>query len=281
MGEPSRNSVLLTRYLLGDLPTAEQERLEEEYFSDNDLFIELLDVKDQLTSDYLAGRLALADRERFERKFLAQPDCRQDVELDQFLQPALARNSLPRQSAPQEKMPTWWQTIFITLHANRPLAGAALVALLITSAIGLRSALQPSPKTSPASLAQASPTAFDGPITVSLSLKSGRQRTVGVVTPTAAVGANTQTIELQLEVNGENYARYQAILLRTDETTSTEVLTDSALKAEAAANRPQTVTWKLPAAKLSIGDYQVKLSGMKADNSTGQTASYDFKVRNQ
>ncbi len=279
MGELSHNSALLTRYLLGDLSSDEQDRLEEQYFSDDELFIELLDAKDQLTSDYLENRLAPANRERFERHFLTQSDCHQELELDRFLQPEFRRNSLPGQSASREEAPPWWQAVFIGLRAYGPLAGAAIVALLIIGATGLWSALRPSSEKPGSVLSQSSPPVFVGPITASLALKPGRLRSEGEM-PKAIVGAGTQTVELQLEAGAGKYDRYQASLQRVDEG-NVEVLADSALKAETAAGKLLIVTWKVPAAKLSIGDYQVTLRGVSADNSPSYIGDYSFKVRDR
>src|SRR5215470_10491503 len=111
MNEISYNSTLLTRYLLGDLPPAEKDQLEENYFVDDDLFVELLDAKDQLISDYLGGQLSPGDRERFERRFLTMPGCQSEVELVGFLQPSLMRRSLTRQPASSGQPHNWRQAI--------------------------------------------------------------------------------------------------------------------------------------------------------------------------
>lgn len=278
MGELSRKSVLLTRYLLGDLPTAEQDRLEEEYFNDNELFLELLDAKDQLTSDYLNNQLEMADRERFERRFLTQPDCRRELEIDRLLHSSFSGHSLiQRRTSPAEKS-SWWETFFLALRANLPLAGAAIAIVMIIGFIGLRSALRaPSGETYVNSGQTPLPSvAF---AVVSLPLKSGRKRGPGI-TPTATIGPGTKTIELKLEVETETHEHYQANLFRVDEG-NVQMFSDNALEADPAVEGARTVTWKIPAEKLPIGDYQVKLSGSNADSVASPIGDYDFRVRDR
>src|SRR5262245_43423003 len=141
----SYNSTLLTRYLLGDIPQAEKDRLEENYFVDDDLFVELLDAKDQLISDYLGGRLSSGDRERFKRCFSTMPGCQSEVELAAFLQPSLMWRSLPAQPASSDRPSNWAQAIFDALRMRRPLAGLAAATLLIVVATPIWWAIQSSP----------------------------------------------------------------------------------------------------------------------------------------
>jgi hypothetical protein len=117
-----------------------------------------------------------------------------------------------------------------------------------------------------------------GPAIVSLTLKPGRVRAEGV-DPKAVVGPETQVIELRLDAGTENYPSYRASL-RTVDNENAEILTDSSLKAEVGADGRRTVIWKAPASGL-FGDYQVKLSGVGADNSLSNIGAYYFKVRNQ
>jgi hypothetical protein len=262
--------------LLDDLPPAEQDRLEENYFVDNDLFVELLDAKDQLLSDYLSGQLLPGDRERFERRFFASPDCQGEVELAGFLQPSLMRRSLTGQPASSRQ--PWWQAFFGALRVRQPLAGLAAAALLIVAAAGIWSALRFSTEKDQTGLSQTSAPVPAGPAIVSLALKPGRIRAEGV-DPKAVVGPETQVIELKLEAGTESYLSYRASLQMVDNGNA-EVLADSSLKAETGADGRRTVVWKVPASGL-FGDYQVKLGGAGADNSLSHIGTYYFKVRNQ
>jgi hypothetical protein len=278
MSELSYNSTLLTRYWLDDLPPVEQDQLEEDYFADNDLFIELLDAKDQLVSDYLSGQLSPDDRERFERRFLTRPGCQIEVELAGFLQPSLMRRSLTRQPALSDRAGGWLQAIFDALRARQPLAGFAMAALLMMFAAGVWSVIRFSSDKGQAGLSQTGAPVPAGPAIVSLTLKPVRFRAAGG-DPKAVVGPETQLIELRLEVGAESYQSYRASL-QMEGSGNAEVLTDSSLKAEMGADGKRIVIWKAPASGL-FGDYQVKLSGVGADGSLNNIGAYYFKVRNQ
>src|SRR5262245_55399440 len=202
MSEMSYNSTLLTRYLLGDLPQAEKDRLEENYFVDDDLFVELLDAKDQLISHYLGGQLSLGDRERFERRFMTVPGCQSEVELAGFLQPSVMRQSLtgPQKSNGQQR--NWRQTIFDALRPRQPLAGLAAAALLFVGAAAIWSVI--GSYEGPPSVGQTNSPTPSGPAIVSLTLKPRLFRAEGV-NPKAVVGPETKEIELRMEAGTENY----------------------------------------------------------------------------
>lgn len=277
MSEMSYNSTLLTRYLLGDLSPAEKDRLEENYFVDDDLFVELLDAKDQLISDYLGGQLSPRDRERFERCFSTMPGCQRELEMAALLQPSLMWRSSAARPATSGRSRNWRQAIFDALRMRRPLAGLA-AALLIVVAAAIWSVVRFSSEEGQTGVGQTGSPTPAGSAVVSLTLKPSRIRAGGVA-PKAVVGPETQVIELRLEAGTENYLSYRASI-QTVDNENVEVLTDSSLKAEIGADGRRTVIWKAPALGL-FGDYQVKLSGVGADNSLSDIGPYYFKVRNQ
>jgi hypothetical protein len=59
----------LRRYLLGELPDDERERLQAAYFADDALFARLLGVEDALVDAYVRGELTESERARFEQRF--------------------------------------------------------------------------------------------------------------------------------------------------------------------------------------------------------------------
>jgi hypothetical protein len=278
MGEVPYNSNLMTRYLLGDLSSAEQDQLEETFFIDNDLFIELLDVKDQLISDYQSGNLSPVDREHFERRFLTPPGCRWDVELARFLQSS-GHWSLTERSDLDKQSGTWWQSGFGALRVPQPLAVLSTAALLILGGIGVWSVMQSSSKESQVDIGALSTPAPTGSAVVSLTLKPHLFRSEGAFQK-VIVGPGTKLVELRLEVGDKKYPSYQARLWRVDDA-ETEVFADSTLKVEATRERNRIVIWKVPATKLASDDYQVKLNGVFADNSISSIGTYYFKVRDQ
>jgi hypothetical protein len=72
----------MLRYLLADddLSALEVERIEEDYFCDDETFETLLTTEDELIDRYLRGELDARQREKFERRFLLSPRRRQKLE---------------------------------------------------------------------------------------------------------------------------------------------------------------------------------------------------------
>src|SRR5262245_42701935 len=272
------NPTPLTRYLLGDLTQAEQERLEEEFFCDNDLFIELLDTEDQLISDYLSDHLSPDDRDRFERRFLSLPDRRRTLELACLMQRSARRDAAERPN-PEDEAVSWRQSILGAFRARRPLTGLAMAALLIAVAIGIFSVTRLSSDKGQPELGATNPPSGSGPAMVSLTLKPGRLRDRGT-SQKATVGPDTQVVELRLEDGIESYRSYQAGLQKMGDGAA-DVLTETALDAEKPGGGPAVIIWKVPAARLTEGDYKVELSGVGADNSVSSIGSYYFEVRDR
>ncbi len=278
MGELHYNLVLLTGYWLDNITPEEREKLEEDYFNNDELFIELLDVKDQLTSDYLSGRLVSPDRERFERLIMTSPDYRKQFELERFFQSASTRNSRAAKVKSREKAPTRWQTILAGLQANRrPLTGVAIAALLLVGFISLRPLFLTPTDDKQAEVSNTPSQTFAGQPIVTLSLKRGQRRSQGE-TAKATIGTVTHTVELQLDVKGRKYSHYLAKLNRLGGS-DPDLIASSEPLTETAGSDPPIVTWKLPASSFSVGDYFVSLSGINDDNSTNPIGDYYFYIR--
>jgi len=277
MSEIPNNSAMLVRYLMGDLESAEQERLEEEYFCNDELFIKLLDVRDQLTSDYLSGRLDPADRERFVQHFLSTADGWLEVELEGFLQSTPSENYLSSQSDTKQNSKSDGQGLFSFPKLNWLLAGAAAAILLLAGGIWFWADLfSPSESNRPVT-GQMSTATASKPFILFLPRKTNPRRSGGSGIPTAQLTQETQSVTLQIEVGEEIYPQYQANLQRVDEVTN--VLTEKGLKAETIAGKAPMVPLTVPASKLPIGDYQVQLSGVNPNDSLSFIGEYHFWVR--
>src|SRR5262245_53902627 len=149
MGEISYDSGLLTRYLLGDLSPAQQDSLEEKFFTENDLFIELLDAEDQLIGDYLDGRLSTDDRERFERRFLTLPELRSEVEIARHIRAERSAQVITEPATPSGRALAWPQKLINALRANMVLAGATATALIAITFTGVWLATRQGPESAP------------------------------------------------------------------------------------------------------------------------------------
>ena len=76
---PDLDDAAFRRYLMGLLPDAEAEGLEEVYFARPDVLERVRGVEDDLLDDYAAGRLETGEKEAFESRYLASAPLRERV----------------------------------------------------------------------------------------------------------------------------------------------------------------------------------------------------------
>src|SRR5215831_13928504 len=72
-----RSKQQLTQYLLGELSEAQSAELEQSYFSEPQLFEEIVAAENDLVDSYARGQLSREERQRFETYYLSHP-ARQD-----------------------------------------------------------------------------------------------------------------------------------------------------------------------------------------------------------
>jgi len=126
---------LMVQYLLGELPEAEQLRLEEQFFTDDEAYQQLLALEDELRYDYAQGALAPPQRERFERRFLTFPAERQRVELAGAIMHKVAEVRVRELALAPQEAKSWWPSLRSLFGFQHPvlrfsLAAAGLVLLL-------------------------------------------------------------------------------------------------------------------------------------------------------
>ena len=135
-----RNSLqheTFTRYLLGDLPEAERTRLEEEYFTDDELFENFLSVKDELVDAYARGGLTSQQREQFEKHFLSTPPRREKLhEAKQLIAFATAASASEGEVTARRRGVSWWSSLWPGHRVQSPALGFALAAILLVAALG-------------------------------------------------------------------------------------------------------------------------------------------------
>lgn len=121
-----------TRYLLGGASEAERERIEAEFFADEDAFQEMLVAEDDLIDDYARGELSADERKQFEGRFLTSSEGRERVHFARAF--AAANGPRPVTKTPPEvatpSSPGLFALIFGRSAVLQPvLATIALVAL--------------------------------------------------------------------------------------------------------------------------------------------------------
>ncbi|MCM3904204.1 MAG: hypothetical protein ND866_21075 [Pyrinomonadaceae bacterium] len=81
MKDERTNEEMLARYLLGQLPEEEQQKIEQHAFDDDEFYRQLLEVEDDLRCAYAQETLSLAQKEMFEKRFLIFADERKKLAL--------------------------------------------------------------------------------------------------------------------------------------------------------------------------------------------------------
>lgn len=275
----------LVKYLLGQLPEADRDRLEEQYFVDDDLFGELLDAEEQLINDYVNGRLSAAVRERFESHFLTQPGRRRRVDLDRALCRAGAR--------PEARPEPWWHSVLAFWRAPRLVAAAALLAIALGGVwAGVRisrlerlldesraqqaeAAARAGSKSEPANVRAIAP----GPqaqlaLALAPGLTRGAEESRKVIVPRGAT-----TLALTLDCGAEAYPGYQASLSNLSDQ-GAEILVYRRLTARA-GRAGREVDVSLPLANLPSADYQVTLAGLSPNSDPAPIGKYYFSLRRE
>lgn len=70
MADEIQEAAQRTRFLLGGGPEAERERLEAEFFADDDAFQQMLTAEDDLIDAYSRGELSDSERRQFEQRYM-------------------------------------------------------------------------------------------------------------------------------------------------------------------------------------------------------------------
>ena len=134
------NHQTLTQYLLGALPEAETERLDELSFTDDEFTDSLTAVEKDLVDSFVHGELTGGELERFKAHYLASPLRREKVAFAQAFQVLGERESASLRAEGSTNVVTkrGWFAALSAAIAPRPvlqwgLAAAALAVLFVGS----------------------------------------------------------------------------------------------------------------------------------------------------
>ncbi|HVS81666.1 MAG TPA: hypothetical protein VHE60_08010 [Pyrinomonadaceae bacterium] len=138
--DPAYNHQTITQYLLGALPAAETERLDELGFTDDEFADSLKAAEKDLVDAYVQSELTDAALEQFESHYLASPLRREKVAFAQAFQVFGERESasLRAKGSTNVAAKRGWFAALSTFLAPRPayqwgLAAAALALLVVGS----------------------------------------------------------------------------------------------------------------------------------------------------
>jgi hypothetical protein len=247
--------------------------IEMSLMSSEALYQEVQIVEDELTDQYLANELPEADRQSYESHFLAAPERHQKLRFARALKRYVGQageSSLQDAralSVQTDERPVRLTTkkgwLFSLLPLQNPIPRYALAAAALIVVIGIGwvafNAFGPAPRTS-------------GKVFL-VNLSPGLSRDSGQ-TISFAIPADTDSIQLKLDLPSGDYPAYRAELLTVE---LSSLLVEEGLRPEATAGN-KTINFVIPAGFLKRNDYRVKVSGRTGDGNYEDVASYVFRV---
>lgn len=249
------------RYLLGQLETAEQERIELQLLTDSSFGEEFDTVVDELTDQYVRDELTDDERKRAEKYFLNTPVRQQKLEFaKELLSHADAERGEPAQMSARPVAQPASPSLLDQIRAfwRRPsYAHVGLTAAVVLVVAGLIFFLLSFGTSSPQYTA----------INVPLSSSDRAQSIAPVSAQLAGAG-----LELDLPLPEQTKDAKDLRLKLVDENGVERDLT-------IAERIDQKVKVRIPAAWLSRGSYVIQLSIVKADGTAERVrGSYNFVV---
>ncbi len=290
----------LRRYLLGEMSDAERSELERKYFEDPRFFEQLVQAENELVDAYARELLPPERRERFERHYLAHPARRERVRFARSLASALESLDVPSAAAPARAEPFWRRLLASVSRPKLAWAFSASLLLVCAVAVWFytgaarrardlaesgvkRTTREPDGGESPRQVhdggseagetarepeavsvekkkARPSPTpgAKAAPVVATLVLTAGGTRSAEAEPPAVLpLTAHTEKISLRLNLREADYRSYSAVLRRAGggEVFSWRRVTPKAAKSG------ETITFAMPARRLTEGDYVLTLRG--------------------
>ena len=240
------------RWLLGLLPEAESQSLEERFVTDASLYEELFIIEDELIDDYLAGKLTADERTAFETYFMNSTQRQEQFRIANALRAYIGDSKQPAQPPPVARPGLF----------RMPLATVSFVAAtLLIVAFGWLAFSLRAPGTGSAATIVLSP--------------SGTTRGGGNL-QTVSIPKGAEVVQLELRLSRNDFQKYRATLLNADG----NLVQKSDDLAPTAVGTP-SITFTVKAAQLLPGEYQLKLDGRGADGIFESAEGYRFVVNAQ
>lgn len=121
---------LIRKYLLGELPEAEQTAFEQELLGDQDKFDEVWTIENSLVDSYVRGEMSRPDRERFKSHYLASALHRERVATAELFIEDIDETAEDTVEALETAPAVPWWSRFTDSLRWRPVLVAALVITL-------------------------------------------------------------------------------------------------------------------------------------------------------
>jgi hypothetical protein len=303
---------ILRAYLLGQLPAAEETAFEARYFTDAELFAQLVEAEHELLDQHAHGLLSSDIRDQFERHYLADSRRRARAEFADTLAEKIQQR--PKPATPPVIARDSWLDRLLGRRSPRLGWAVALALLLLVSAViwfsvetrrlhqqlareeaerSARAAREreleqriTAEQEQSAQLsaelerlranqaAQPSPTPA-APSFVSLALTIGGLRSADTGAPaTLVIPPQTDQVRLQLNLKESDYPNYRAVLQSAN---GNEVFSWKQLSAS--RNRSGAhFTLTLPAQRFTSGDYLLTLTGVRPTGEADDVSQLRLQV---
>jgi putative zinc finger protein len=128
------NTTEVKQYLLGTLTSDEKARLEEKYFTDDELFEQIEIVEDELIDAYIRGELAPDEATHFQKHLAASERLAERVAFAQTLAKSTQRTAETTSTSQQKREPFWRSLFFPTTHGSLRWAPIASLVVLVLGA---------------------------------------------------------------------------------------------------------------------------------------------------
>jgi hypothetical protein len=312
MSDETVENSTIRKYLLGDLPESEMERIERWYFAGGQAVDEVWAAFGELAEERLSGALSENDAQRFDQRLRSSPALLEMFENEKAIHAYAARNATA--VTPQVKGDDPYATgrrqwrLFGAFFRSAQFIAAGAVALVVLSAFGLWLALrtpespnpegaqqiktqdqkdpnnvaQPSIDRSPEGnkVAMAQPdrskSAPAGRKTMATLLLLAGGTRGGESYATLEISRRTETVQLELEPPTDDCAAFSAVL-RTE--SGEEIQRWERAPVQRVAHSPlKMARIRVRAGALTNAGYVVRLECVSGSNNSASNAEYHLKV---
>lgn len=279
MKKETVSDALLRAFLLGNIADDERERIENLFLTDSQERERILSAEQDLIEDYLEDNLTPEDKQKFIGLYAQTPEQQQKLKISKSIKDWAIRETaaLPQATGTtvsiwnRLRAWSWLKPVFVI-----PVAVATMIAIVV-AVVWLNSrertrrhlAIQQelAQLNTPASLRETLPG------TVSRGLSPGAVRGAEQQTEIKK-SADVRFVELHLSwVQNQRYPSYQAEIKRVGNDESFTIP-----NLQGGTDRAYAVRLRVLASQLDQGQYQIRLSGINSDGTSGIAEEYFFTV---
>ncbi len=251
MSSQPLDDAVLAQFLLGALPEAESEKIEELSITDDSTALRLQAIEHDLIDAYVRGELSRTDRARFKSSYLATPERRNRVAV------ANALRALDRPAGHSANWMAWAAAVVI--------AAVGIVYFAVAPRIQERPApvLPRAAARLPVSVATPSVTLVLLPPTRGMATIASLR-----------IPKGTADVHVRLQLESDDFPAYEVAL--RDLAANQVIWRSTTVTAKATG-----VSVDVPATGLKEQNYSLELSGVPAAGEAEVIASYPFRVTGQ